>query len=77
MNSSQLKQRTSRNIINKKALKYDMNHKQLFHMCLVMNKFEHVYIEEAPGMRMGRCLYGEVQCIIGNGHMGQPCEQTD
>ena len=23
------------------------------------------------------CLYGEVQCIIGNGHMGSPCGQTD
>ena len=27
------------------------------------------------GNRAGESLYGEVQCIMGNGHT--PCEQTD
>ena len=67
-------------------------------MCLIMNKFEHVWgrgrrPEEGPGQRgrgwAGGCpyavgyklnkfkhvkgsLYGKVQCIMGNGHMGIP-----
>ena len=27
--------------------------------------------------QVGGSLFGELQCIIGNGHMGPCCEQTD
>ena len=31
----------------------------------------------SAGDGFGGRLYCEIQCIIGNGHKGPPCEQTD
>ena len=52
-----------------------------------MNKFEQVSSDDhGGGGRAGSkgvpcpgdsTLYAEVQCIMGNGHIGIPCEQTD
>ena len=33
-------------------------------------------MSESPRLGQGS-LYSEVQCIIGNGHIGTPCRQTD
>ena len=36
-----------------------------------VNKFEHAFSGR------GECLYSEVQCVIGNGHIGPPHGQND
>ena len=40
-----------------------------------MNKFEQVFIDGHQMLLGGGTLYSEVQCIMGNGHMGTPMDR--